>query len=187
MPLKINRAPLLGRRDAFYDRAIEILKTRDLDLIFSPQDKNEINIIFLLRQAIFNAKFVMTYMKAKPGDYKNFLEHLDILYDESKVGYFALKHCYLIGKEEGFFKKFYGKSPDKIQEHIESYRKRSLASVEYLNLHVQIADQKYKQLKELEQKSLTPEERRRYHKAYDSVLNSYYIRAKFSTGFIDHS
>jgi hypothetical protein len=128
----------------------------------------------------------MAYLKDKPEDYKNFLEHLDVLYDESKVGYFALKHSYLIGEEKGFFKKFYGKSVGKIKEHVESYRKRSLASMEYLNLHVQIADRKYKQLKKREQELLNPEERERYQKAYTSVKNSYYNRSHISTGFIEH-
>jgi len=187
MTLEINKAPLLGRRDAFYDRAREMLETRDLKLIFSPQDKSIINIIFLLKQTIFNAKFAMAYLKEKPEDNKNFLEHLDILYDESKVGYFALKHCFLIGKEEGFIKKFYGKSAEKIEEHVESYRMRSLASMEYLNLHVQLADRKYNILKKFEQDSLTDQEIDRYKKAYSFVKSSYYFRSYISTGFIDHS
>ena len=187
MTLEINRAPLLGRRDAFYDRVREVLETKDLNAIFSPLDKSEINIIFLLRQTLFNAKFAMANLKEKPEDYKNFLEHLDILYDESKVGYFALKHCYLIGKETGFIKKFYGKSADKIKEHVESYRKRSLDSTEYLTLHVQLADRKYNHLKNYERDLLSDEEKERYKKAYDSVRTSYYFRSKISTGFIDHS
>ncbi|MBU1628329.1 hypothetical protein KKB18_13250 [bacterium] len=187
MTLEINRAPLLGRRDAFYDKAREVLETKDLDLIFSPLDKDKINIIFLLRQTIFNAKFAFAYLEKKPENYKNFLEHLDILYDESKVGYFALKHCHLIGREEGFIKKYYGKSEDKINEYIESYRKRSLASMEYLNLHVQIADKKYKLLKKKEQNLLTPDEKERYLKAYSSVKESDYYRSRIPTGFIDYS
>jgi hypothetical protein len=187
MTLEINKAPLFGRRDAFYDRVREILETRDLKLIFSPQDKNEINIIFLLKQTIFNAKFSLAYLKEKPEDYKNFLVHLDILYDESKVGYFALKHCFLIDKEGSFIKKFYGKSAAKIKEHVESYRKRSLASMEYLNLHVQLADQKYKILKKYEQDLFSENEKERYQKAYASVRSSDYFRSNVSTGFIDHS
>jgi hypothetical protein len=187
MTLEINRAPLLGRRDAFYDKARDVLMTKDLNLIFSPLDKNEINIIFLLRQSIFNAKFAFAYIKEKPDDYKNFLEHLDILYDESKVGYFALKHSYLIGKEESFIKTFYGKSDEKINEHFESYRNRAMASVDYMNLHIKIAEEKYVSQKKREHKILTSEELERYKKAYISTNESNFIRANISTGLVDYS
>jgi hypothetical protein len=187
LTLEINRAPLLGRRDAFYDRAKEILEIKDLDLIFKPRDKNDINVIFLLKQAIFNAKFAIAFMKNKPEDYLNFIQHLDILFDESKVGYFALKHCYLIGKEGSFIQKFYGTSADKVKEREESYRQRSIASLDYLTLHIQIADPKYRQLKKHEQDLLNDEDKDRYRKAYISVKNSRYIRPNISTGFVEHT
>ena len=47
-----NKAPLFGRRDAYYDRARDLLESGDLDAIFARMGENPVNIIYYFKYCV---------------------------------------------------------------------------------------------------------------------------------------
>jgi len=178
-----NKAPLFGRRDAYYDRARALLETGDLDAIFAPVEKNPVNIIYYLKRSLANAERSLMFFPNPSQDELEFIEHLDLLLDESRAGYFALKHGRLIEQEESFIKTFYKESLEEITRNRESYLQRARESVSYLLLHMKLAEPKYEQLKRREHSEfvgcmegdelLCGSEMNRYLLAYNSVTQLY--------------
>lgn len=142
-----NKAPLFGRRDAYYDRARALLETGDLDAIFAPMEANPVNVIYYLKRAFANAERSMMFFQDPSEDELDFIEHLDIMLDESRAGYFALKHGRLIEQEQSFITTFYRESAEQIAKYRESYIQRARDSVSYLLMHMKLAEPKYEELK----------------------------------------
>ncbi len=178
-----NKAPLFGRRDAYYDRARALLETGDLDAIFARMEKNPVNIIYYFKRAFANCERSMMFFLKPSQDELDFLEHLDILLDESRAGYFAHKHGRLIEQEQSFITSFYEESMEEIARYRESYVQRARDSVAYLLMHMKLAERKYEELKSRERSEfvgcmdgdelLCGSELNRYLMAYNSVSQLY--------------
>ncbi|MBN1591866.1 MAG: hypothetical protein JW941_01295 [Candidatus Coatesbacteria bacterium] len=178
-----NKAPLFGRRDAYYDRARSLLETGDLDAIFARMGENPVNIIYYLKRAYANSERSLMFFRAPSQDELDFLEHLDILLDESRAGYFAHKHGRLIEEEESFITNFYRESVEEIAQYRESYFQRARDSVSYLMMHMKLAEHRYEELKKRERSEfvgcmdgdelLCGSELNRYLMAYNSVSQLY--------------
>ncbi len=177
-----NMAPLLGRRDAYYDRARALLETGDLDAIFASMEENPVNIIYYLKRAIANSERSLMFVVEVSQDELDFLEHLDILLDESRAGYFAHKHGRMIEKEHEFITNFYKESVEEIARYRESYYQRARDSVSYLLMHMKLAERKYEGLKRKEQSAfvggaegdlMSGGDMNRYLLAYNSVTQLY--------------
>ena len=178
-----NKAPLFGRRDAYYDRARALLETGDLGAIFARMEKNPVNIIYYFKRAFANSERSMMFFLKPSQDELDFLEHLDILLDESRAGYFAHKHGRLIEQEQSFITSFYEESMEEIARYRESYMQRARDSVAYLLMHMKLAERKYEGLKSWERSEfvgcmdgdelMCGSELNRYLMAYNSVLQLY--------------
>ena len=178
-----NKAPLFGRRDAYYDRARALLETGDLDAIFARMKKNPVNIIYYFKRAFANCERSQMFFPEPSQDELDFLEHLDILLDESRAGYFAHKHGRLIEQEQSFITSFYEESMEEIARYRESYVQRARDSVAYLLMHMKLAERKYEELKRREHSEfvgcmdgdelLCGGELNRYLMAYNSVSQLY--------------
>ncbi|MBN2208107.1 MAG: hypothetical protein JW759_02265 [Candidatus Coatesbacteria bacterium] len=179
-----NKAPLFGRRDAYYDRARALLETGDLDAIFAPMEKNPVNVIYYLKRAFANSERSLMFFLEPSQDELDFLEHIDMLQDESRAGFFAHKHGRLIEQEQSFIKSFYEESLEEIARYLESYMQRARDSVTYLLLHMKLAEHKYEELKRREHEEfvgcmdgdelLCGGELNRYLMAYNSVSQLYH-------------
>ena len=178
-----NKAPLFGRRDAYYERTRDLLESGELDAIFAPMEKNPVNILYYLKRALANAERSLMFFPDTAQDELDFIEHLDILLDESRAGYFALKHGRMIEQEKSFITGFYEESSEEISKYFESYIQRAKDSVEYLLMHMKLAEPKYEQLREREHSEfigcmdndelMCEGEMRRYLMAYNSVVQLY--------------
>jgi len=178
-----NKAPLLGRRDAYYDRARALLETGSLDAIFASMEENPVNVIYYLKRALANSERSLMFFAEASQDELDFLEHLDILLDESRAGYFAHKHGGLIEKQQNFITNFYKESAEEIARYRESYYQRARDSVAYLLMHMKLAERKYEELKSLEHSEfvgcmegdelLCGSDVNRYLLAYNSVSQLY--------------
>jgi len=145
-----NKAPLFGRRDAYYDRARNLLESGDLDAIFAPMAANPVNVLYYLKRAKANAERSLMFVPEPQQIELDFIEHLDLLLDESRAGFFALKHGRMIEQEQSFITSFYKESAEEINKYKESYVGRAKDSVSYLLLHMKLAEPKYEELRNRE-------------------------------------
>lgn len=163
----INRPVHLARRDAFFERAAELLYSPFQHLPTSQRIQHIETILALLKTAEQHAFFSIQSSDALPREH-DMLRFLRLIADSVQSAHAMMQHQLHLEGEESFLCQFLGATPEQCVLPAMHYQRRSEDILQGLWNVLQLAHAAYRQLQQANQDQLSPAERERYRLAYDS-------------------
>ena len=163
----INRPIHLARRDAFFERAAELVYMPVSELDAQARMDHVSRVLQLMSTAQQHATFANRSDQAT-GPEQDFLHFLRLVAGNLRsVHSMALHEDHLEG-EKGFLCRFLGAPPEECALPAMHYRRRADDILQGVWHLLRLAHPAYRELQQGNQQALTEEERERYRRAYQS-------------------
>ncbi len=163
----LNRAIHLARRDAFYERAVELLciPSQEMDLQARIQQINK--VMALLKTASKHAFFAVRSPRAAPKEH-DFLHFLGLIADNVQSIHSMLLHQAHLEAAESFLCQFLNASAEQAILPALHYRRRADDLMQGLWQMLRYAQSPYRALQVQIAEAMSPDDKARYDKAYAS-------------------
>ncbi len=161
----LNRPMHLARRDAFFERAVELLYTPVQEMDSASRLDHVESIQTLLNTAQRHA-FFATMAPGAPQEERDFLHFLDLISQNLQSAQSMTQNQSHLEGEENFLVQFLGDQPDDSAIPALHYRRRADDILQGLWHLLRLAHKPYRALQQNNLASLTDADRARYKKAY---------------------
>ena len=163
----VNRPVHLARRDAHFERAVELV-SRPLDHLSSDQRRALLSLVLeCLRTSRRHAFFAMC--PAVSANEKDFLRFLDLKIDTVRSARSMIDHQILLEEQAGFLRNFLRAEPAQFQLPAMHFQRRAEDILHGLWHLIRLAHSPFHALREEARKSFTTEQGERYLRAYRHV------------------
>lgn len=169
MDFNLNRPVHMARRDAFFERAVDLLNG-------SPQENDtaarlvHINrVLLLLKSSERHGNFAVKSPQATQRE-KDFLHFLHLISHNVQSAQAMIQHQIHFEGEEGFLSQFLNASPEESSSPAMHYRRRADDIFQGLWHLFRLALRPYRELQQAARTTLAESEADRYQRAYTSAV-----------------
>lgn len=162
-----NRKVHLARRDAFFERAVQLLYTPTQS--FSTAQKiSHIEAVSTMLGVVERHTFFVTQASNATSTERDFLRFVRLLRDNVQSAASMLQHQLHLEEEESFLCQFLSATPEQCALPALHYQRRAEDILQGLWNILQLAHSAYHNLQQNQLSQLSPEDLAVYRKAYDS-------------------
>lgn len=172
-----NRKVHLARRDAYFERAVQLLYTPIQHFSTAQKITHIEHILSLLAVAERHTFFAMQSSSSNPLE-RDFFRFIRLVRDNVQSALSMLQHQLHLEEEESFLCQFLSATPEQCMLPALHYQRRAEDILQGLWNILQLAHNAYHNLQQAGLDRLSPEERKVYQTAYDSFrsdLSALYI------------
>lgn len=163
----LNRPIHLARRDAYFERAVELLYMPMQEMDTNERLAHVERVISLLKTAQFHAFFTTKSPRATQHEH-DLLHFMQLISHNVQSAHSMMQHQSHLEGEEGFLCQFLDARPDECVLPAMHYRRRADDIFHGLWHLLRLGHKPYHSLQQSNVNSLTPAEQERYRKAYQS-------------------
>lgn len=165
----INRPIHLARRDAYVEKAFELLNLPISALDTETRIRHIHRVADLLKSGLHHVIAVADAPNADPleGDFQRFLKL--IIQSVQSLGAFLGNQAHLESEDQSRMARFLGVSEDEIALAAVNYQRRSEDMVESLWQMLRMGNMSYRALRQRNLDQYDAEDRQRYQRAYDTL------------------
>jgi hypothetical protein len=168
LDFSLNRPVHMARRDAFFERAMDLLNAPTQDLDTEARLKYTGRVLALLKTAEHHGNFIVKWRQASQQE-KDFQHFLQLISHNVQSAQSMLQHQSHFESEEGFLFQFLGARPDDGVLPAMHYRRRADDIFQGLWHILRLAHGPYRKLQQESQASLDAGESERYGRAYEAT------------------
>lgn len=161
----LNRPVHLARRDAYFERAVELLYMPVQEMDANARLSHVEKVLSLLKTAQQHA-FFATRSPATPQQEHDFLHFLQLIAHNLQSAQSMTQHQSHLEGEESFLSQFLGAKPEECALPALHYRRRADDILQGLWHLLRLAHKPYRELQQRNQAMLSDSERDRYKRAY---------------------
>lgn len=172
----LNRPIHLARRDAYFERAIELLYMPMQEMDTEQRIEHVEKVISLLKTAQFHAFFTTKSPRATQQEH-DLLHFMQLISHNVQSAHSMMQHQSHLEGEEGFLCQFLDARPDECVLPAMHYRRRADDIFHGLWHLLRLGHKPYRHLQQSNVQTLAPAEQERYRKAYKSFRDE--IAVKF--------
>lgn len=165
----LNRPVHTARRDACFERALDLLSNPSQELDTPARLQHVNRILSLLQTAEHHGNFAVKSPRVSTQE-KDFLHFLRLIVHNVQSAQAMIQHQGYFEGEEGFLCQFLGVSPQECALPAMHYRRRADDIFQGLWHLLTHARRPYMQLRQATEASLNPDELQRYRRARESAL-----------------
>ena len=165
----LNRPVHMARRDAHFERALDLLNVATQDLDTPARIAHIDRIMRLLSRADHHARFAVQSPQALQKE-KDFLHFLELITDNVHSAHSMVRHQGHFEGEEGFLCQFLNARPEECVLPAMHYRRRADDIFHGLWHLLRLAQRAYRTVQQTAVQSLGESERARYQRAYDVTV-----------------
>jgi hypothetical protein len=173
----LNRPIHLARRDAYFERAVEMLYMPMQELDTNQRIQHVDQVLTLLKTAQFHA-FFATKSPQSTQEEDDLLHFLRLIAHNVQSAHSMMQHQSHLEGEEGFLCQFLDAKPEECVLPAMHYRRRADDIFHGLWHLLRLGHKPYRNLQQANRESLNEAERERYRKAYQSFRSE--IQTKFA-------
>lgn len=163
----INRPIYLARRDAYFERAVELLYMPVQELDAAARLHHVDKVLSLLTTSQQHAFFATRSPDAPPQEH-DFLHFLELIAHNLQSAHSMTQHQSHLEGEQSFLSQFLGARPEESALPAMHYRRRADDILQGLWHLLRLAHKPYRELQQKNLAALTDEARSRYKRAYRS-------------------
>ncbi len=163
----LNRPIHLARRDAHFERAVELLYMPIQELDTEARIRHVENVLLLLRTAQHHALLAAKSLETTQPE-RDFLRFLSLISHNVQSAHSMMQHQTHLQGEEGFLCQFLSASEEECALPAMHYRRRADDILQGIWHLLRLAHRPYRELQHANTNSLSKEELSRYRRAYDS-------------------
>jgi len=163
----LNRPIHLARRDAFYERGIELLYMPLQEMDTQTRKRHLYNVMQVLAIARKHAFFAARSVVSSDRE-QDFMKFLELIHDNAKSMHSMMEHQAHLEGAESFICQFLNTTQEQCQMPAMHYRRRAEDLMGGLWQLLKLAHTPYRSLQNDFNESVPEDERNRYRKAYDS-------------------
>ncbi|HMO49871.1 MAG TPA: hypothetical protein PKE26_05905 [Kiritimatiellia bacterium] len=163
----LNRPIHLARRDAYFERAVELLYMPMQEMDTNERLTHVDKVLSLLKTAQFHAFFTTKSPRATQHEH-DLLHFMQLISHNVQSAYSMMQHQSHLEGEEGFLCQFLDARPDECVLPAMHYRRRADDIFHGLWHLLRLGHKPYRNLQQTNVQSLSPPEQERYRKAYRS-------------------
>lgn len=171
----LNRPIHLARRDAYFERSVELLYMPMQDMDTSGRLHHVDKVLSLLKTAQFHA-FFATKSPASTQSEHDLLHFLRLISHNVQSAHSMMQHQAHLEGEEGFLCQFLDARPDECVLPAMHYRRRADDIFHGLWHLLRLGHKPYRNLQQANIQSLSPAEQERYRKAYRSFREEIMVK-----------
>lgn len=165
----MNRPVHLARRDAFYQKALELLKGETFSEPLSERVWRVEKLIYNLKSAFKEARYAQRGVRCDKNEV-NFLKVLELVLDSARAVQAMVDHENLLEEDKSFLHEFLGESIAKINKDENTYRTRAKDILKGIQELTQMAEAAFDKVRSENIKKLSEEDRSRYEKTTQSLV-----------------
>lgn len=158
----------MARRDAYFERAMDLLNTPTQDLDTAARLDYLNRVLSLLKTSVHHGNFAVKSPQVITQE-KEFLHFLELITHNVQSAQSMIQHQSHFEGEEGFLCQFLNAPPEECVLPAMHYRRRADDIFQGLWHLLRLAHRPYRALQEIARASLDPNESERYHRAYESA------------------
>lgn len=174
----LNRPIHLARRDACFERAVELLYMPMQEMGTNERLDHVERVLSLLKTAQYHAFFTTKSPRSTPQEH-DLLHFMQLISHNVQSAHSMMQHQAHLEGEEGFLCQFLDARPDECILPAMHYRRRADDIFHGLWHLLRLGHKPYRNLQQSNVHSLTPAENERYRRAYRSFREE--IMRKYST------
>lgn len=163
----LNRPVHLARRDAYFERAVELLYLPTQELDTAARIHHIERVIALLKTADYHAHFATKSAGTQDAE-QDFLRFLSLIAHNVQSALAMMQHQTHLEHEEGFLCQFLSATPEACALPALHYRRRADDILQGVWHLLRLAHRPYRELQQGNVAALDQEEEARYRKAYQS-------------------
>lgn len=172
----LNRPVHMARRDAHFERALDLLNVATQDFDTAARMTHIDRIMRLLERAGHHARFSVQSPQALQQE-KDFLHFLDLITDNVHSAQSMVRHQSHFEGEEGFLCQFLNAKPEECVLPAMHYRRRADDIFHGLWHLLRLAQRAYRSVQQTAVRSLGESEQSRYQRAYEATVNELNVPA----------
>ena len=165
----LNRPVHMARRDAHFERALDLLNVATQDFDTAARMAHIDRIMRLLTRAGHHAKFAVQSPQAAQQE-RDFLHFLALITDNVHSAQAMVRHQGHFEGEEGFLCQFLGAKPEECVLPAMHYRRRADDIFHGLWHLLRLAHRAYRNVQQAAVQGLTDSEQARYRRAYEVAV-----------------